>query len=201
MEKHSYDAYDAYVMFLALRSHFANRGYDYFKYNGKMNTKFDKFMERKDRYFFHKLSKKKDPEGYIIASLIENPNFWITDIINQEGEERYALWVKRRDSLTYMFKQDIGKIDISFNDALNVVDGQHPRLLEMLLEKDVSLETVIIINKLTEVLSRWNKKINDPVIWPEKYNILKTYSKFLNIDDEKLKSFRKIVVDKFTKTV
>jgi hypothetical protein len=41
----------------------------------------------------------------------------------------------------------------------------------------------------------WNKKISDPVVWPEVYRKIKKYKPFVNFDQQKVK---KLVVDKFT---
>ena len=51
------DAYDAYKMYLGLRLHFKQQSYDYIRYNGAVNCSKDSFMQRSDRYFFHKIGK------------------------------------------------------------------------------------------------------------------------------------------------
>ena len=47
--------FDAYKMYLAVKQHFNREGYDYFKYNGKVNAKITSFEHRKDRIFYSKL--------------------------------------------------------------------------------------------------------------------------------------------------
>jgi len=50
--------YQVYCEYLALKSHFSNRKYDYFKYNKKVRASLQSFYKRKDRYFFEKTSRK-----------------------------------------------------------------------------------------------------------------------------------------------
>ena len=56
------EPYDAYVKYLAMKSHFTDKKYDYIKYNGKVKAWRTTFETRRDKYFFYKLSKQKNPE-------------------------------------------------------------------------------------------------------------------------------------------
>ena len=44
--------FECYKTYLALKHHFTNQSYDYFKYNGKTKANEQTFKTRKDRYFF-----------------------------------------------------------------------------------------------------------------------------------------------------
>jgi len=44
--------YQVYTEYLALKSHFTNKNYDYFKYNKKVRATLTSFNRRKDKYFF-----------------------------------------------------------------------------------------------------------------------------------------------------
>ena len=70
------EPYDAYVKYLALKSHFSQKNYDYIKYNGKVKAWRTTFETRKDKYFFYKLSKMKDPVEFLIANFIDNDDFY-----------------------------------------------------------------------------------------------------------------------------
>jgi hypothetical protein len=47
-------AFEVYKDYLALKNHFSNKNYDYFKYKGKVRTSIDSFNKRKDKIFFEK---------------------------------------------------------------------------------------------------------------------------------------------------
>ena len=45
-------AYNCYCLYLAMKNHFTQEEYDFFKYNGKINAIKESFLSRKDRYQF-----------------------------------------------------------------------------------------------------------------------------------------------------
>jgi T4 gene Gp59 loader of gp41 DNA helicase/T4 gene Gp59 loader of gp41 DNA helicase C-term len=184
------EAYDAYVMYLALKRHFTvGSNYDYFKYNGKTNASKQSFDTRKDKYSFHKLSKRNNPKDFLISNFLKfGPNIWIGDLTTESKyEDAYADWQKRKESLSYSFKNDIEQIEDVDRD-LTSVDGDYPRLLQLYMRNKVSIETLIILSRLLGFLNRWNKDISDPVIWPEIYNTCVKYEPFIEYDREKMKT-------------
>ena len=83
------DPYEVYIKYLALKSHFSDLNYDYFKYNGKVKAWRSTFDTRKDKYFFYKLSKKKDPIEYLVANFIGSNDFYIGNIRADESDQIY----------------------------------------------------------------------------------------------------------------
>ena len=183
------DAYAAYVMYLALKRHFTlGSKYDYFKYNGKTNASKQSFETRRDRYSFHKLSKKDHPRDFVVANFIEyGSNIWIGDLVaDSKYEDTYRAWLKRRESISYVFKSDIEQLD-SIDEDLKSINGDYPRLLQLYMRNKVCIETIIILSNIVGFIKRWNKDISDPVIWPEIYNTCIKYAPFMEYDAEKLK--------------
>lgn len=191
------DAFEAYTMFLAVRAHFNQAGYNYFMYNGKVRTNYDKFMQRKDRHFFHKLSKKEDPLNYVVASFLEDSTSWITNIIGQEGEDRYVEWKRRTDSMMYNFEKDVSRMDDDFNSNFTVEDGQYPKLLESYLEGDTSPETILVFDSLLGIMKDWDRRIEDTAVWPGIRDRLNNYRDFLKLDDKKDRA-KSIILKKFS---
>lgn len=189
------DAFDAYKSYLAIKSHFTTKHYDYFKYNGQVKAKRESFDCRKDKYFFHKLSKRKDLIDFLVALFVYGKkDMWVGDIVrNEETEELYKQWQKVKESITYVFKNDLDLID-SLSDAVQVIDGQHPLLLKFYLQNQIHIETLIILNDIVGFSKPWSKHIQDSVVWPEVKNRCKKYHPFVKYDREKC---AKIVVDKF----
>lgn len=183
--------FDVYTDYLALKQHFTT-GYDYFKYNGKIRANRDSFELRNDKYSFVKLSKQSDPHNYLLANLIEDPQKWIGLIVSPEGYNVYTQWKKRKESLSYIFKQELQTVE---KDDFKVHDGQHPMLIQKYMQGEISIETFIILCEVTKVVPTFNKKITDTFIWPEIRNKCSKYSKFIEWDQPK---YKKIVVDYFT---
>ena len=188
------DAYEMYVYYLALKRHFTS-SYDYHKYNGKINASITSFETRKDKFFFYKLSKRSDAKDFILSNMVNNPKIWIGDMLSDNGEQVFTEWTRRQQSLSYIFKSELGKLDEDFDSNLITKDGQHPKLLRLHTSGNISKETLIIIDDLTNVFSYWSKKILDNIIFPDILNICSKYKPFLNYDKSKMKQ---ILVAQFT---
>lgn len=186
--------FETYQLFQALKMHFTKPAYDYFKYNGKVNANAASFDTRKDKYQYYKLSKHKDPLKYLVSNLIASKVTWIGDLFTNEAEDNYVAWQKRQQSLTYIFTQDLEKLCTNFNDNFKVDNGQHPLLLKLYRQGEVSIETVIILNDIVGFFPHWNKHIQDNVLWPDLYTKLVKYKPFFNYDAFKC---REILKNKF----
>ena len=80
--------FESFKLYLAVRSHFNTKSYDFFKYNGKVTAKVESYETHKSKYVFYKLSKKDDPLNYLVANLSHDPKMWIGDMFDNEGEQR-----------------------------------------------------------------------------------------------------------------
>jgi T4 gene Gp59 loader of gp41 DNA helicase/T4 gene Gp59 loader of gp41 DNA helicase C-term len=191
------NGFQTYKMYVALKNHFTSSTYDYFRYNGKTRASIRTYEARKDKYFFEKLARKRDVQDLILANIIEQgPSVWVGDLANeQQAEENYRRWVKRQQSITYAFTNELDKLELPYDQNIIVTDGQHPPLLKHVIQENISIETLIILNDLCSFTRHWNRKIEEKVIWPPLYNKCKKYRPFVKFDREKLKQ---IVIDKFS---
>src|SRR6056300_1241360 len=182
------DSYYWYVKYLAMKKHFSDAGYDYHKYNGKIRASYDKFRTRNDAYFFAKLSRREDPEKLMLANMIVKPNAWIREIIEQEGEDRYIEWQRKIDSLSRVFKTDLNQLDDNFKANFTAVNGQHPFIMRMFLQKKISLETLTILASIANIFPYWDKKIVDKIVARDIIRLIRKYRPFLEIDEKKFKN-------------
>ena len=142
------DPYEAYVKYLALKSHFSDKNYDFFKYNGKVRAWRTTFETRRDKYFFYKLSKQKEPIDFMLANFISNDDFYIGDIREDKATDTYMEYKKRMQSLSYVFKSDLSKMKEDFNDNIIVPKNEHPYLLRLYMRKDICIETLTLIDMM-----------------------------------------------------
>jgi hypothetical protein len=190
--------YDAFALFHGLKLHFTTN-YDYVKYHGKISIGKDAFMLRKDKFHFYKLSRKYKKDelfGFYIANLLHNPKCWAGDLISDDADSEYKVWLKTQQSLTYLFEQDISTaFDMVDNpeELLKVVDGQYPLLYNLYLHDKVKKETVMILNNFMNFIPMWSKKIDDDIIFPEFVKSCEKYKPFFSYDEQKMK---KILKDK-----
>ena len=181
--------FEAYKLFLAVKMHFTQPNYDYFKYNGKVNANLDSFNRRRDKFHFAKLAKHKDPLGYLVSQYV-NGDFtgWVGDLFTEEAERVYTQYLARQQAVTYNFQSDLRKLDDDFISKFKVKDGQHPEALVMFRRGLLSIETFTILNDILSFFKLWDTRIDDTVIWPSIRERCLKYRPFLNYDKVKIKA-------------
>jgi hypothetical protein len=192
--------FETYQHYLSLKNHFTNPKYDFFKYGAKTRASMTSFNKRKDKYFFEKTSRKysdKEVVDFLVSNFVsaDNPqNLWIGEIINS-GERTYAEWMRRQQSLTYLFKEQSNEFfsEIKLDDALNSSRG-HPPVLKRFLSGNLSLETLIIYDKIFHFSNDFDKKLLDPV-WETVSLKISKYAPFLNTDIFQFKRILREIID------
>ena len=192
--------YQVYCEYLAQKSHFSNVNYDYFKYNKKVRATITSFNRRSDKYWFEKTSRKyndKEVVDFLVSNFVaaDSPsNLWIGSIINS-GERTYQEWMRRQQSLTYLFKEQSNEL-LSNNELDSVFNCSkgHPILLKRYLGGDISLETLVIFEKIFSFRQKFDNKLDDPV-WETVSLKIQKYKPFLNIDMFKYKKILRDIVD------
>ena len=191
------DGFDVYKIYLAIKLHFTSDSYDYFKHNGKTTARLNTFTKRRDRYFFHKLSRSYSSSAcvdYFVAGFIGSDTVWIGDVVGKSGQENYTRWQKRIESLSYVFEGDVNTLlefieekKIKFDDLFKVKDGQHPPLVKLYIANKITIESMIILDDILNYTKQFNKQIKETVIWPKKYKLLMNYKPFLKYNTTKMK--------------
>ena len=189
--------YETYQTYLSMKSHFTNRKYDFFKYGGKSRATMASFNKRKDKYWFEKTSRKYSDEeiqNFLLANFVstDNPqNLWIGEIINS-GERNYSQWMKRKQSLTYLFKEQSNELlsDNNLNEVFDCSKG-HPPILKKYLGGEMSLETLTILERIFSFVQNFDKKLKDPV-WESVSLKIRKYIPFININ---MFQYKKILRD------
>ena len=192
--------FETYQTYLSMKSHFTNKRYDFFKYGGKSRATMTSFNKRKDKYWFEKTSRKYSDQE-ITDSLLANfvttntpQNLWIGEIINS-GERTYADWMRRQQSLTYLFKEQSKKLlsEKELEEVFNCSRG-HPPILKKYLGGEISLETLVIFEKIFSFGKKFNRKLKDPV-WETVSMKMKKYVPFLNINVFQYKKILREIVN------
>jgi len=179
-----------------LKLHFENESYNAPKYNYKTSAKPQTFWKRKDKYFFAKVGRMFDtpPEliNYYAAHFVADNN-WVGDMLSDE--QVYRDWQKRTESMGYNFQQDLEKVNVESFDQLFDIGNQYPKVVEAYLSNDINIESVAILNKLTSFMSRADKTVSDPILWPDVSRKIRKYSLLMNVNTDKMK---KIIFKVFT---
>ena len=179
--------FETYRTYLSMKSHFTNPKYDFIKYGGKSRATMTSFNKRKDKYWFEKTSRKYSDQEvveFLLSNFVNatNPqNLWIGEIINS-GERTYSEWMKRQQSLTYLFTEQSSELLLEKNleEVFDCSKG-HPVVLKKYLGGDISLETFAILEKVFSFQKNFDKNLTDPV-WETVSLKLKKYLPFININ-------------------
>jgi hypothetical protein len=138
------------------------------------------------------MSRQKTDEEIInffvsnFASCDDPQSLWIGEII-KEGEETYKNWMRRTQSLSYIFKDEVSIFNSkNFDEMFEIEGNRHPKILKQFLQKKLSLETMIILNNILGYKNQFDKKLQDPV-WEFVSMKIEKYTPFIHIDSNKFK--------------
>ena len=180
------EAFDAYQHYLSMKLHFERDAYDYFKYNGKTNATFSAFEKRKDGFHFTKLTRKLSDDQiveYYVANFIRGKK-WIGDF----DKRNWTQHKKVIQSVEYNFEYDFEKLLTNaekFDILFKCDNGNHPKLVKAYLGKKISLETLVILEKLLQYRQKFDNQIIDPYVWPEVSQLMRKYEPFLKVNIKK----------------
>ena len=192
--------FDVYKSYLGLKNHFTKDKYDYHRYGGRSRASLESFYKRKDRFFFEKISRQKD-DSEVIEFFVSNfvscddpQSLWIGEIV-RNGEQNYIDWKRRLQSLTYTFKSEIENVftNRDFDGMFKIEGKRHPHIVKEHLAKNLSLESMVILNKIIGFKKDFDIILDDPV-WKFLSMRIDKYNSFIHIDVFKFKSILKEVI-------
>lgn len=193
--------YETFGFYQAIKLHFTTDSYDFFKYGGKSKISVDAFENRKDKYYFYKLSRrltnKDELISFLVANFINDDNCWVGNLLEESSDIVYRERQKVLQGLSYHFQNDCENIfDETFNpnEVVKVVNGEYPILLTMALRKEIQIETLCILNKILQFFPNWKSNISDTIRWPQYCRKVIKYSPFIQFDEVKCRNILKKVI-------
>ena len=187
------DEFSVYKMYIALKLHFTTDKYDVVKQRGKVKASRQAFAKRTDLFSIRKISKNYSDEevaNFLVANFVSGDRWG--GMFDIDAGERYQLWKKKIESLSYNFSQELDALieeiedkNLKLSEIFSVQSGQHPYIIKAFLRKTISIETLVILEKLNKYVEVFDKEITDSVVWPDISRLIKKYKPFLSIDTEK----------------
>ena len=106
------DGFKAYRYYLAIKLHFTTDKFNVFENRGNVRGTREAFNARNDRYIFEKLAKRYPEDKEIIQFFVANFAYGNDTAIyaGQEAEENFTLWMKRKQSISKTFIDDLATI-------------------------------------------------------------------------------------------
>jgi len=189
-------AFDVYLIYIAIKTHFTKKTYDYFRYGASIKASEEKFNQRNDVYFFEKLAKnlktKKEVEQYFVSNFVVNSNFYIKEM----SDGNYLDWKKKTQSISYLFESDLDKIllrESTLQDAMQCNKGVHSTTLKMYFADQIMLETLVLLDMVIDFTNRYDNVLLGDPIWGSVSELIKRYGPFLQVDKSKVK---KVILSK-----
>lgn len=198
--------FETYKTYLAIKQHFTLDNYDYFKYNGKIRASENAFNNRKDRFFFSKLANSLSDDEIVdlfVSNFLVNEKGWIKDMFSDDAKTRFRNYQKHIQSLTYSFREEFVRVrdyldehNLKFDDLFTISDNEHPLIVRLHLEGMITIQSLVLADKVLGFMRRLDKKLDEPYIFGPLSTRVKKYAPFLNAVDQT--KFRKILVEIFT---
>jgi hypothetical protein len=191
------NGYSTYSLYQAIKLHFTSENYNFFQYDGKTRVSVDAFQKRRDKFLFHRLARKyRDDEmvPFLVANFVHSDDNWTKSLLEDQAEETYRDWKRTTDSMTKIYLEDLQKIcpdPKEFNNLFKVENGQFPPLLNLFMQKEITIETMVILNNIFDFIRIWDKKISDDIIYPKVSRKIRKYGAFLAVNVDKYKQLTK----------
>ena len=190
-----FSGYGAYLLFLALRTHFTRAKYDFFQMNGKLRATKESYIKRNDKAFFEKIAKLYNAEelkNFYVANFLEDRHY-IVELLSEEAHAAFWESEKRRQALSYIFKNDMDRVfDNGCKHAFDLVDGEYPHIVNLTLRQSIALESAVILNDFVPYTAKFDKYLgDDDIIWSRLALKVRKYRPFLKYDSDKIKAILK----------
>jgi hypothetical protein len=194
----NFSGYGAYMLFLALRTHFNNDKYDFFQMHGKLRATKESYNKRNDKWFFEKISKEHSDEelrDFYVANLLEDKHY-ITELIDDNATQIHTNYLRRRQSLSYHCADDMVRtFDKGFQEPFRVHSDSYPFLVLLFLRRTICIETMVILDDFINYTNKFNKHYGNDAIWPRISRKISKYRPFLKYDKVRMKNILKGIVN------
>jgi len=194
-----FNGYGAYLLFLALRTHFTSPKYDFWKFHGKLRATKESYDKRPDRHCFEKLARMytdKELKEFFIANLLEDQIYPIS-LLENLAEDNYVQYKRRKQSLTYTVKNELDDLfSRGIKEAFVRKAQNYPRIVTKYLRGDLSHETMVILNKVVPFIQKFDTELGaDDLIWGKISLRLKKYQPFVVFDNDSIKTVFKRLIE------
>lgn len=147
------DGFTAFKYWVAMKQHFTVKSFDVFKNQGRIKGSFEKYLARSDYNCFERIAEKFKPNEYIFylaANMMYGNDSAVWDYGG--GVANYNQFLKRRELARELYAIDIKTLQIN-----NVKMDDGVTIIRMLTKNQVSFETVVLLNKYTNLVSAFDQ--------------------------------------------
>jgi len=189
------NGFKAYKYYMAVKLHFTTDKFDVFQNGGKVKGSLDAFKKRSDRFHFENLAHKISEDRKLIQFYVSNFAYGNHGMIweHEEAQKNYTTWVKRKESMAYIFREDTLKIidhcereRIDRKHLYSFVDGDYPELLKLYVGKHITLETMRILDDFDSYLDEWKQNDSLALLWDDERRRIEKARGFIKYDKKRV---------------
>ena len=179
--------FTAYKIKQAVALHFSNDKYDCFQYNFKTRVSEKSYMGNRNKYHFDKIgekfSKERDLARFFAAYEIQQIS-WIGEILRQP--KIYDQFLARQESLSYTYRNELERVmnleNKNFYELLQEDQRGIPFVVNVQSQYQISAETMLCLEKMTNFLSRPVKEVHAlEAWWPDYRRKILKLEPFVNV--------------------
>ena len=167
-----------YGYYIALKQHFSNQDFDFFKCNVK---RYSRNINSKEIDLFRKFQRCYKTPGDFIGLVISNfldDNIHVTSF----DDELFTDWKKRIEGMKHYFSNDLNfLVKHDFNKLFEVKGGELPKIVLYTLQHKISIESFIILNEMLNFIPKVDNECGD-YYWPTFKTKCFKYRPFLKIN-------------------
>lgn len=173
--------YQVYRSYLALKLHFSNSKFDFFKSNGITRASKESYSKCKEHEIrtFEKIAAMREPKTFLVGNFIFGSNNYIREFTDKPYIE-YRKYLVNGD---YIFGEEIKQLRLPYKLNFDIENsGNIPYILYLYNDKRISLYTCVIFNRLLD----WCNKIENPLIQSQ-IDLINKSSGFFKYDENHVK--------------
>jgi hypothetical protein len=198
------DGFKAYKYYMAIKLHFTKDSFDVFKNRGNVKGTREAFNARNDSYLFEKLARKfpvdKDLIQFYVANFAYSNEYSLDSF--SDSLDNLMEWTRRKQSITKIFSDDCSRIlmykhkeKLSEKQIFYFTNIQYPGILKMFLGKQISIESVAIMDSYMKLLENWKQNSSMLLLWENDIRRIEKLGGFIKFDKKKIEPVIKNFVD------
>ena len=195
------NGHETYCLYLALKNHFTKDNYDFFKYGGKgRNVSKESFLSRKDRFQFEKLARRcEDVKTHMVANFMADNRTWIGEMLDDDAFDATKRHVKRIQSMSYNFKNELENID-NIKELFTMTDTGYPKFMVEYNFGNISMESIVILDAFIGFIPKFDAKLGDDYLWTKFSFKARKFAPFL-LQELDRKKFKQILKERIENTI
>lgn len=181
------DGFRVFKYYTAIKLHFTTSSFDVFVNRGRVRGSHDTFLGRNDHYIYEKLGRQFKSEQECIQYIAANFMYDNPDLIYnpQEAEANYTEYLRRKQSITRIFTDDLDTI-IKSGAQYEFSGLKIPDVLQLYMAKRITLETLVILNSFDNIVDKMKQSSQMYLLLGDELQRIEKSAGFVKFDSNKV---------------